>query len=145
MTEQAAGQRTLVSLQINAQPLNEGQLDVLFTGVDAAGVPLTGSIMMLTQNVMLLRDNLNQAATTMAAGPLGWFGQDQARVGFDLAQGSSGNLEFVFTVAYATGEEGYQPPSLRAPVTSAALTRLAEGLDQILQAGEGNVNWTPAG
>lgn len=144
MTEQAAGQRTLASLQINAQPLNEGQLDVLFTGVDAAGVPLTGSIMMLTQNVTLLRDNLAQAATTMVAGPMGWFGQDQARVGFDLAQGVGGGLEFVYTVAYATGEEGYQPPSLRAPVTGPALARLAQGLDQILQAGEGLVNWVPA-
>lgn len=143
MTEQAAGQRTLVSLQINAQPLNEGQLDVLFTGIDAAGDPLTGSVMVLTQQFMQSRDNLTQAAATMAAAPVGSYGQDQARVGLNLEQGGSGGLEFVFSVAYPTGEPGYQPPSLRAPVSSAALTRLADGLGQIVQGGQGVVNWVP--
>jgi hypothetical protein len=144
MTEQAAGQRTLVSLQINAQPLNDGQLEVLFTGVDAAGDPLTGSVMVPTQQFMQSRDNLTQAAATMAPAPVGWYGQDQARIGFDLTQGGSGGLEFVFTVANPTGEAGYQPPSLRAPVSSAALTRLADGLGQIVQGGEEVVDWVPA-
>jgi len=144
MTEPIETQDTLVSLQIKAESLNEGQFDVLFTGVDAAGDPLTGSVMVLTQQFMQSRENLTQAAATMAPAPVGSYGQDQARVGLNLEQGGSGGLEFVFTVAYPTGEPGYQPPSLRAPVTSAALNRLADGLGQILQAGEGNVNWVPA-
>lgn len=144
MTEPIETQHTLVSLQIKAESLNEGQFDVLFTGQDAAGDPLTGSVMMLTQQVTQLRDNLVQAAATMAPAPVGWFGQDQTRVGFDLTQGESAGVELVYTVANATGAEDYRPPFLRAPVTGAALNRLADGLGQILQAGQGVVNWIPA-
>lgn len=144
MTEQAEGQRTLVSLQIDAQSLNDRPLDVLFTGVDAAGDPLAGNVMMLTEHVTQLRDSLTEAAAKMQPAPVGWYGQDQGRVGFDLVPGDSGGLEFVFTVANPTGADDYQPPSLRAPVTSAALTRLADGLEQILQGGQGVVNWVPA-
>lgn len=145
MTDQIEGQRTLVSLRIDAKPLYEGQLDVQFTGLDAAGDPLLGSVTMLTEHVRDLHDATVKAAATMTAAPLGSFGgQDQPKVIFDVAQDQAAGLQFVFTVAYATGAEDYRPPSLAAPVTSAALSRLAQGLDQILQGGQGVVNWTVA-
>lgn len=143
MTEPNDAQHTLVSLQINAESLNEGQFDVLFTGQAAAGDPLTGSVMMLTQHLTELRDKLVAVAATLTPQPIGWYGQE-TRVGFDLTQGESAGVELLFTVANATGAEGYQPPFLRAPVTGAALNRLADGLGQILQAGQGVVNWVPA-
>lgn len=143
MTESIEAQHTLVSLQINADSMDEGRFDVLFTGLDAAGDPLTGSVLMLTQHMMQFRDKLTEVAGTLTPGPVGWYGQE-TRVGFDLTQGESAGVELVFTVANATGAEGYQPPFLRAPVTSAALTRLAQGMDQILQRETRVVNWVPA-
>jgi hypothetical protein len=144
MTEQAEGQRTLASLQINAQPLNEGQLDVQFTGLDAAGDPLTGGVTVLTQQLSDLRNALTNIAASMEPAPAGWFGlPEQPRVGFDVTHGESSGLELLFTVANATGSPDYRPPSLSAPVSSAALTRLADDLGTILQDGEGAVTWVP--
>lgn len=144
MTDQIEGQRTLVSLRIDAAPLSEGELDMQFTGL-GDGEPLIGGVTMLTQQLSDLRDALAGIAATMTPAPAGWFGRpEQPRVGFDVTTGEGDALQFVFTVAYATGAEDYRPPSLAAPVTSAALSRLAQGLDQILQGGQGVVNWTVA-
>ena len=143
MTEQTEDQRTLVSLRIEAQQQYEGQLTVQFTGLDAAGASLVGSLGMSTDQLTELRDRLGRVAdgTAPAEGGLGYGRPDEPRIVFNLKGVGASLFQFEFIVAYATGQEGYRPDTLRATVSQAALSRLVAGLDQIVQGGQGVVNW----
>lgn len=145
MTEQTPAQGTLASLRIDAEPLYEEEREMQFTGQGDGG-PLVGRLTMRTQELRNLRDGLAAVAakTTPPEGGL-WYGRpEQPRVGFNFSGQQGALFHFEFIVAFPTGSEDYRPHTLGAPVSADALNRLVEGLDQILQAGQSVVEWTPA-
>lgn len=146
MNQQVQDERTIVSLRIEVEPYPQDARPVRFTMTDGAGEPLSADVSFREGELENLHDVLAAIAaqTTPAAGGLPYGAADGTRVILGFDGDAAPPYRFYVTFAFPSTGETYLPVTGRAPVSTASLTRLVDGLRAIRDNGLGTVDWTVA-
>jgi hypothetical protein len=146
MTEQSQDQRTLAALRIELQPFPEDGRPVVFTVEDDSGATLPVTVQVRPG---VFEDNADvlariAAETAPASGELVYGGLEADRVLIGFDDHAAGEYALHVTIAYLGGDGSYQPQTLRAQASDAAVGRLADGVRQLKEAGQGTFDWQVA-
>lgn len=146
MNQPLPDERVLTALRIEVDPFPEDARTARFTLVDDGGASLTGPVTLREGDLENLHDVLSKIAAhaSPAAGALPFGRPDEARVILGFDDYVSPNFLFYCTIAFPSGDGGYQPVTGRALVPDAALARLVDAVGQVKDAGQGTVDWTVA-
>lgn len=146
MNQPLQDERIATSLRIEVQPSSADAWPVQFTMVDSNGESLPAAVTLHDGDLENLHDVLSRIAahTAPAAGGLPFGGPDETRVILGFDDYVTPHFNFYCTIAYPSGEGGYQPVTGRALVTDASLARLVDGLREVKEAGQGVVDWVVA-
>ena len=146
MNQTMQDERIITALRIEVPPAMAEAWPVQITMVDSNGESLPAAVTLRDGDLDNLHEVLAKIAAhaAPAAGGLPFGGPDEARVILGFDDYVTPHFNFYCTIAYPSGDGGYQPVTGRALVTDASLARFVEGLREVREAGQGVVDWTVA-